>query len=203
MKNKISTKDLVLMGVITAVLFVMAYTPLGYLNVGAVAITFNTIPVAVAAMAVGPVGGAVAGGVFGLTSYLQAAQLINISPLLTVVLCFVPRIADGLICGFAARYMMKAGVKPAISGGVTGFLAACLNTLFFLPALVLLFGSTEYIQGIRETIAPGKGVFMFLVAFAGVNAVVEWIAVTAATSAIGTALSSARLIGVSKKKAEA
>ena len=55
MTNKFSTKNLVLMGLLTAVLLVMCYTPLGYLNIGVLAITLNTIPVAIAAYALGPV----------------------------------------------------------------------------------------------------------------------------------------------------
>ena len=48
--------------------FLMAYTPLGYLNIGPLAVTFNVIPVAVCAIVLGPTGGAIAGAVFGLTS---------------------------------------------------------------------------------------------------------------------------------------
>ena len=54
-----------------AILLLMAYTPLGYLNIGPLAITFNIIPVAISAITMGPVGGAIAGAVFGLTSFGQ------------------------------------------------------------------------------------------------------------------------------------
>ena len=71
MKSTLKTKQLVILGLLTAILLIMAYTPLGYLNVGILAITFNVIPVALAAIVLGPAGGAVAGAVFGLTSFLQ------------------------------------------------------------------------------------------------------------------------------------
>ena len=57
--TRFNTSQLVILGLMTAVLLLMAYTPLGYLNIGPLAITFNMIPVAVAAITLGPVGGAI------------------------------------------------------------------------------------------------------------------------------------------------
>ena len=62
------------MGMLAALLLIMAYTPLGYLNIGALAITFNTIPVAIAAYSMGVAGGGIIGGVFGLTSFFYLWQ---------------------------------------------------------------------------------------------------------------------------------
>ena len=56
MKTTLKTKQLVMLGLLTAILLVMAYTPLGYLNIGPLAISFNVIPVALAAIVLGPVG---------------------------------------------------------------------------------------------------------------------------------------------------
>lgn len=52
--KKLSTKQLTVLGLMIAVLVLMSYTPLGYLNIGPLAITFNMIPVAIAAIACGP-----------------------------------------------------------------------------------------------------------------------------------------------------
>lgn len=71
MKTQTKTTQLTILGLMTAVLLLMAYTPLGYLNIGPLAITFNVIPVAICAITLGPAGGAAAGAVFGLTSFLQ------------------------------------------------------------------------------------------------------------------------------------
>ena len=48
--NQEKVKRLVLMGLLTAVLLIMSYTPLGYMYIGPLAITLNVIPVAVAAI---------------------------------------------------------------------------------------------------------------------------------------------------------
>ena len=73
MNKQSKTMRLTLMGLFAAVLLLMAYTPLGYLNIGPLAITFNVIPVALAAITLGPVGGAAMGAVFGLTKIGRAS----------------------------------------------------------------------------------------------------------------------------------
>ena len=50
----------------------MAFTPLGYIKLPGLTITFLTIPVAVGAIILGPVGGLICGLTFGLTSLYQA-----------------------------------------------------------------------------------------------------------------------------------
>ena len=54
---------------------------------------------------------------------------------------------------------------------LTGFLAAFLNTLFFMSLLVLLFGQTEYLSNSMA----GRGVLTYIIAATGVNALVEMI----------------------------
>ena len=63
-----NTSKLVILGLMTGILLLMAYTPLGYLNIGPLAITFNVIPVAIAAITLGPAGGAEIGAVLGRAS---------------------------------------------------------------------------------------------------------------------------------------
>ena len=43
--KKFNTSQLTILGLMSGILFLMAYTPLGYLNVGPLAVTFNVIPV--------------------------------------------------------------------------------------------------------------------------------------------------------------
>ena len=54
-------------------------------------------------------------------------------------------------------------------------MTAFLNTLFFMGTLILFFWNTEYIQSLN---AAGANALMFVVAFVGINGVVEWIATT-------------------------
>lgn len=199
MKTKINTKKLVLLGLLTAILLLMAYTPLGYLNIGPLAISFNVIPVAIAAIALGPLGGAIAGAVFGLTSFLQCIGvggtsmmgviLFEINPFLAFVQRFVPRVLDGFLLGFIFRGVRKA-TNVHVSCLVTGFCSALINTVLFMGALVLLFGNTEYVQGL----IGGRNIIVFVCAFVGINAVFEMVASTIISGAVGSALYKAKLL---------
>lgn len=51
--NRFTTAQLTLLGLMAAILLLMAYTPLGYLNIGPLAISFNVIPVAISAVVLG------------------------------------------------------------------------------------------------------------------------------------------------------
>ena len=197
--NKFTTSQLTILGLMAGILFLMAYTPLGYLNIGPLAVTFNVIPVAICAVVLGPTGGAVAGAVFGLTSFLQAmgiggtsalgAALFQINPFLSAVQCFVPRILDGLLIGFIYRGMRKK-TNVYASCAVTGFFSAFLNTLFFMTALVVMFGNTEVIQNLMG----GRNIIVGCCVMVGFNAISEMISSTIITAAVGTALSKAHLI---------
>ena len=201
--NKFTTSQLTILGLMSGILFLMAYTPLGYLNIGPLAVTFNDIPVAICAVVLGPTGGAVAGAVFGLTSFLQAmgiggtsaqgAALFQINPFLSAVQCFVPRILDGLLIGFIYRGMRKK-TNVYASCAVTGFFSAFLNTLFFMTALVVMFGNTEVIQNLMG----GRNVIIGCCMMVGVNAISEMVSSTIITAAVGTALSKAHLIPASQ-----
>ena len=200
MKNNTSaTVKLVTIALLTAVLLLMAYTPLGYLNIGPLAITFNMIPVAIAAIALGPSGGAAVGAIFGLTSFLQCigvggtsamgAALFAINPFLAFVQRMLPRVLDGFLLGFIFRGMKKH-TNGFVSCAITGFFAAFLNTVFFMSSLVLLFGKTEYMQ----QMIGGRNVIVFICTMVGINAVLEMLASTVITGAVGSALIKAHLI---------
>ena len=198
MNKQSKTMRLTLMGLFAAVLLLMAYTPLGYLNIGPLAITFNVIPVALAAITLGPVGGAAMGAVFGLTSFLQCiamgAMLFGINPVLAFIQRFIPRLLDGFLLGYVFRYSRKA-VGDRIACMITGFCSAFLNTAFFMSLLVLLFGNTSYVQGLMG----GKNAILFICSFVGVNAVFEMCASTFLTGAVGLALIKAKVIPVYQK----
>ena len=209
MNKKFTTSQITLLGLMVAILLLMAYTPLGYLNVGHLAITFNIIPVAISAVALGPVGGAITGAVFGLTSFgqcmgiggtsLMGQALFAVSPFLAFVQRFVPRLVDGLLLGYIFRRLRRKTKNVYVSCAVTGFFSAFLNTIFFMTLLVVLFGNTDYVQGLMG----GKSVLMYICTSIGVNAVCEMISATVVTGAVGAALSRARLLPVEKREEKA
>lgn len=202
MKN---AKSLVLLGLMTAILIVFSFTPIGTIPIGPLSITLNIIPVAIAAVALGPAGGAAMGAVFGILSFLQClgigvpsgmgATLFSINPFLAFIQRFIPRVLDGLLVGLIFRGCeKKIGHGP--SGFIAGFFSAFLNTLFFMSALILLFGKTDYVQGL----IAGRNVIVFICAFVGVNAVVEMIVSTVITGGVTAALYKAKLLPLNAKK---
>ncbi len=59
-----------------------------------------------------------------------------------------------------------------------------------MTALVLLFGSTEYVQGL----IAGRNIIVFICAFVGVNAVVEMVVSTIVSGIVGSALFRAKIL---------
>lgn len=191
--NKFGTREMVATAMLCAILLIMSFTPLGYLNVGPLAISFNMIPVAIGAILLGPIGGAILGGMFGITSFLQCMGiggtsamgviLFEISPVLAFVQRFFPRLLAGLLSAWIYRGCKKLW-NSAVAAFITGFCAALLNTVLFMSALILLFGSTEYVQ----SLIGGRNIIVFVCAFVGINAVVEMFACSVIVGIVGRVL---------------
>ena len=192
--KKLSTREFVLLALLVAVLIVLAYVNIP--QPAGLSITFNMIPVAIAAIALGPLGGAIIGGAFGLICFLQCfgicgfsgmgAALAAINPFLAFVQRFFPRLIDGLLLGYIYR-LLRPRTNVYAACAVTGFFAAFLNTLLFMTSLVWLFGNTEYMQNSMA----GRGMLTYIVAAVGVNGLVEMLVSTVLTGAVGSALEKA------------
>lgn len=193
MKKSFDTRRMVTLAMLSAILLMMSFTPLGYLNIGPLAISLNMIPVGIAAMALGPIGGAFLGAVFGITSFLQCIGiggtsamgviLFEISPVLAFIQRFLPRLLAGLLSGFVYLGMKKL-TNSTVAGFVTGLCAALLNTVLFMLALIVCFGQTDYVQSLMA----GRNVIVFICAFVGINALVEMLASTAVVGLVGRVL---------------
>ena len=192
-----------LLAMLVAVLIVLAYVnipmPMG------LSITFNMIPVAIAAMAMGLPGGMIIGGAFGLISFLQCYGIFGVSGMgvalvtanpgfgfacLMFIQRFVSRVLVGVLAALVYRGISRTKAPLYVRGLATGFAAALFNTIFFMTLLVLLFSETAYMQNAMA----GRSVLAYLVASVGVNAVVEMIVAAVVTGAAGVALKKARLI---------
>ncbi len=145
--NQKQLQDMVLTAVLAALVLLMSFTPLGYLRVGPVSITFLTIPVAIGAMVVGPYAGLFLGALFGLTSLIQAITgdpfgqfLLGVNPFLTGVLCIVPRALMGYLTGFLFKIYRKLSKRePAIPMALGGATASLLNTILFVGGFICFY----------------------------------------------------------------
>ena len=186
------TLFLVQNALLTALIVLMAFTPIGYLQIGVVKMTFIMVPVAVGAITLGEKSGAFLGLVFGITSFIQCfgldafgTTLFGINPACTFIMCIVPRVLMGYLCGVAYKLIARKKKKFALV--FASFLAPVLNTVFFMSLLLLFFGNSDYIQGIRN----GAELWPFLVAFVGLNGVMEIATTTVIAPPVASAVKKA------------
>ncbi len=189
MSKKPNVKTLVQLALLTAIELVMAFTPLGYLKIGPVSITFMAIPVAVGAIVLGPLSGAFLGLVFGLTSFSQCfgadtfgTTLLGINAFSTAFMCLVPRILMGLFAGLIFGGLKKTTLGETGGALLSSLACSIINTVLFVGSLIVLFGNTEYIKGF------GDSVIAVIMALVSINTVIEAIACTIIGGAVSKAV---------------
>lgn len=154
MRNN-KTSELVLTSLFTAIIIIMAFTPLGYIPLVVINATIIHIPVILGSLFCGPKKGAFLGFVFGFTSFIKntimpsSLSAFVFSPVLassvvgtagifkSLFICFVPRILVGVLPYFV--YML---IKKALSSeskklwGIILNLAVCVLLGFGLHAFI-------------------------------------------------------------------
>ena len=198
--GKLNTTYMVEMALLIAIILIMAFTPIGYIKTFGLEITLIVVPVAVGAVVLGPAAGAILGGVFGLTSFIQCfgmsafgAMLLSINPEGTFVVCFVTRLVMGWLTGLIAQGLKKVKALKGASVFIANLCCPLLNTLLFMTTLILFFYQTEFIQGLAKNMKVANP-FAFVIAFVGVNGLVE----AAACFVVGSAITKALQHSVNK-----
>ena len=138
MKRKIDTKNLVRASILCALIFVMTYVPYtGYINYGLVEITTLHIVVAVGAVMLGWVYGAVLGFVWGIFCILRALGNPLWAPFVNPLVSLVPRIIVGAVAGLAASGFRKLHLRSGLIAALSAAAATLTNTVLVLSALKL------------------------------------------------------------------
>lgn len=209
--TKTKTYGLVQTAMFTAIILLLAFTPnLGYIPVGPTRATIIHIPVILGAIAMGPKKGAFLGGVFGLTSLINNTMNPTVtsfvfSPfyslgdthgsLLSLVICFVPRILVGVV-PFFVFYLMKKAVKNRKASttfglALAGILGSMTNTILVMNMIYFFFGKS-YASATGSSIETlYNGVILPVITF---NGVIEAVVAGILTAAVGAALIGARII---------
>ncbi len=195
---RMSARELTSLGLLTGILLLMSFTPLGYFHTMGLDISLMMIPVGIGAMLLGPKAGLWLGFIFGATSFYQAvagtsafsAMLFNINPFYAFLLCIPTRMLMGWLTGMLFLLFQKLDKRKTVCFFLGGFFAAFLNTLFFMSTLVLCYWNTEFIQGINETLG-GLNPLPFVVAFVGINGALEMTASCIAGGVVSKAVSRA------------
>jgi uncharacterized membrane protein len=185
-KNNAQFKnELVLTGLFTAIIIIMAFTPLGYIPLVVINATIIHIPVILGSLFCGPKKGAFLGFVFGFTSCLKAtivggtlssfvfspvlaASLVGTSGIFkSLFIAFVPRILVGVI-----PYFVYIGIKKVLASEKKNLWGTVLNVLM---SAFLAFGVYAFLGKMSESLsqaaALGIGIAVGAVVFIVVEAV--------------------------------
>ncbi|MBR5753987.1 MAG: ECF transporter S component [Clostridia bacterium] len=180
------------LAILIAILLLMAFTPVGYLRLGTMTITFLTVPCIVGAIVLGPSAGAILGTVFGLTSFYQCfgmdpmgTALMQISLPRTFLFTVIPRLLMGLLVGLIFKAFKK---RSAAAYTVTSFCGPLLNTLLFMTTLIACFWHTDVIQAWAASLPGATNIFLFVVLAVGVNFLVEAVVCTVLGAAVSKAV---------------
>ena len=194
--KKLNTVTMVELAVLIAVVLLMAFTPIGYIKTFVLEITLIVVPVAVGAVTLGPVAGLILGTIFGITSFIQCfgmspfgAMLLSINPVSTFIVCVPTRMAMGWLTGMIFRGLKMTDLDRKVSTSIACLLGPFLNTFFFMSALCVCFYHTDYIQSMVTSVGA-TNVFAFIVAFVGLNGIVEALSCFVIGTAIAIALMS-------------
>lgn len=157
MRQRVSTKRLTVIAMFSAVILLLAFTPIGYIQLPFIKATIIHIPVIIGAVLLGPRYGAGLGFLFGVTSLLNntitpALSSFVFSPFIPVpgsghgsplalVICLLPRILVGVVPWFVYRGLQKITGKRynVMCLALSGVSGALTNTLLVMHMIFLFF----------------------------------------------------------------
>lgn len=200
MENKSQkTQQLVLIALFAAIIIVLANTPLGMIQLPIIKATTVHIPVIIGAILLGPMAGAILGGVFGICSLISntmAPTLLSFafSPFLSTTgltgcvkaiwISVGCRILIGVVAGGIWILFQKINLSQTIALPLTGFIGSMTNTVTVMGSIYLLFAQ-QYAEAKEVAITAVWGLIMGTVTASGIP---EAIAAAILVFAIGKVL---------------
>lgn len=205
--NHKKTNTLVQMALLSALILLLAFVPyIGYIRIPVLAIQATTvhIPVIVGSILLGPKCGGFLGFLFGLTSlinntmqpgltsfcfspFIQLGEGLGGSPLALLV-CFLPRIACGIVPYYIYRTLQKRARKSAKTQKVSllacGVAGSLTNTILVMGMIYLFFG---HAYAAARSI-PFEAVFGVILSVVCINGTIEAIVAAIIASAVVSAL---------------
>ena len=195
------TYELVLLAMFTGILFLLAFTPIGLIDLPLIKATILHVPVIIGAILMGPKKGAFLGFIFGLTSFIKntmvpSALSFAFSPLIPVpglshgspwalVICFVPRILVGVTpwLVYQALKLLFGRKNAAVRTGgmaMAAVVGAFTNTVLVMGMIFLVFREAyASLNGI-----PVDAVLAAILGVVGANGVPEAIVAAVITPAV-------------------
>ena len=158
--RKQRTQDLVILAMFVAIIFILAFTPIGLIDLPLIKATILHVPVIIGSILLGPKKGAFLGFLFGLTSLIKNTMGPSVlsfafTPAVPVpglghgspwalFICFVPRILVGVTPWLVYQLFKKIIPKMnlvvrAIVLAVCGVVGAFTNTALVMGSIYVIF----------------------------------------------------------------
>lgn len=180
--KKHDTRYMVSVGLMAAIVIVLANTPLGMIQLPIVKATTVHIPVIIGAILLGPAAGAFLGGVFGVCSLISntmAPTLLSFAFTPFMSTTGIPgaikaiwvsvgcRILIGVAAGWLWRLLKKMKLNQLVALAVTGFVGSMVNTVAVMGSIYLLFAQ-QYAQAKDVAVTAVWGLVMGTVTASGI-----------------------------------
>ena len=203
------TLGMVQVALFAALIIIMAFTPfLGYIPLGFTRATIIHVPVIIGSILLGPKKGAVLGGIFGLTSFINNTMNPTVTSFvftpfyslgemqggIGIIICFVPRILVGIIPYFVFKVLYKEmkskGSGMLVALGIAGLAGSFVNTLLVMNLIFVFF---------RDAYAAANGVaanavYGFILSIIAMNGIPEAIVAAVIVAVVGRTLLKSRLV---------
>ena len=177
------TKRMVQLAVLLALEIIIAFTPLGTIQVGTIAATLGHIPVIIAAVVMGTAEGTFMGFVFGLLSFIYWTFVQPANPTAfmftpfcqlgeirgsawSLLICFLPRILIGVVAGEVCKLVKRKIGKDGLAYGLAGAAGSAVTTILVLGMTYLLIGR-QYVAAVFSGGAAPENAMAWLLAAIG------------------------------------
>lgn len=161
-RKKVNVRRMTIISLLSAISIMLSMIPLGYIQIGPLAITTMCIPVMIGGIIEGPMVGMVVGLIFGLTSMFRGMAgmagvtgFVFINPLVSVL----PRIFIGLVSYYSFKLSMKIIKNTYVSGLIAGGMASITNTVGVLGMIYVLYAA-EYAEALGQSAGTAKALLM-------------------------------------------
>ena len=181
-KKQTDTRWLTSVALMAAIVIVLANTPLGMIQLPIIKATTVHIPVILGAILLGPMAGAILGGVFGICSLISNTMTPTLlsfafSPFLSTTgisgslkaiwVSVGCRILIGIAAGWLWILLQKLKTNHLISLPIVGFAGAMTNTVTVMGSIYFLFAS-QYAQAREVGMSAVWGLILGTITASGI-----------------------------------
>ena len=201
--KKIDTRWMVSVALMSAIIIVLANTPLGMIQLPIIKATTVHIPVIIGAILLGPTAGGILGFVFGMCSLISntmAPTLLSFafSPFLSTTglpgvlkaiwVSVGCRVLIGVVAGWLwvlfKKLHMNQKLAQVIALAITGFVGSMVNTVTVMGSIYFLFAQ-QYAEAKEVAVTAVWGLVMGTVTASGIpEAIAAAIIVTVVTKVL-------------------